>query len=601
MWVVNRKLFTSNPLMRRFYSVFSLVLLSFVLVQCQKEIGFNEPEREVIKPLVPEPVTASVQGNVVDENGAAAAGVTIRVGTQTITTDQKGYFIIHNASLDKTSSLVTAEKPGYFKAYRVFSASEGFNHIMIRLVKKELVGSINSGTGGEVSLSNGSKVLIKPNSVVVESTSQSFSGIIKVYASYIDPTSPQISQNVPGSFLADNSQGGSVLLSSFGMMEVELETETGTPLQIQDGKKAELSFVIPPTLTSKAPPTIPLWIVDDVTGRWKEEGVATKTGNVYKGEVEHFTPHNVDIPFPTTLVSLTLKNPDGTKISFALVRLVFGEGVFQTFGYTNSSGYLRFPAALNQPLRLEIIDECGNMVFSKLLEPLTGPKNFGDIIITNSASFVTITGTIKNCLNAPVTNGTSIIYHGNKVYYLATNAQGQFQGTIIKCSSASNTISALGVDYNANQQSAISSPVTISPITNLGQLSACGVQTNEYVNYTLGGFSYNVTNGGMPGDTVFMGGSLLGNLLIKVGGNQSMNLTFAPFANTPGTYNVVSFFAQGYNGPTMQVLNPSSVTLTTYPSTQGGFFEGTFSGQFKDNANGPINYYNGSFRLRRNF
>src|SRR5262245_11697448 len=108
---------------------FYLILSCFILLfaGCQKEISYIAPPSSGT-----DPVSATLQGNVVDENGDPEQGVTIRVGAKTATTDAKGYFRIRNASLDKNSSLVTAEKTGYFKAFRVFSASKAVNQVKIK-------------------------------------------------------------------------------------------------------------------------------------------------------------------------------------------------------------------------------------------------------------------------------------------------------------------------------------------------------------------------------------------------------------------------------------------------------------------------------------
>jgi hypothetical protein len=148
----------------------------------------------------PDPISARLQGNVYDENGQPAQGVTIKAGSQTTTTDAKGNFRFDNASLDKKSALVTAEMTGYFKAYRTFAATSATNYVAIKLIKKTLAGTIDAAAGGSVTLSNGAKVALPANGVVKASNSAAYTGTINVYAAYIDPTASDINQTVPGSF-----------------------------------------------------------------------------------------------------------------------------------------------------------------------------------------------------------------------------------------------------------------------------------------------------------------------------------------------------------------------------------------------------------------
>lgn len=239
--------------MRKIFSALSLLFISLFFIQCQRELGFTDLpalQGEVVKP---DPITAALQGNVFDENGNPAAGVTIEVGPQITITDNKGYFRINNASLDKKSALVTASKPGYFDAYRTFAATSGANQVVIKLIKKTLAGTIDAGTGGEVTLSNGSKVNLPANGVVNAATNAAYTGQVNVYAAYIDPSAADIAQTVPGSFLASDKDGKRAVLTSYGMMAVELESASGEKLQIKSGSKAKLTTAIASNAQTSSP------------------------------------------------------------------------------------------------------------------------------------------------------------------------------------------------------------------------------------------------------------------------------------------------------------------------------------------------------------
>src|SRR5213075_2309428 len=187
--------------MKRIYAAFVLIAISVVSFHCQRELSSaNNGNGGATNNL--SPITATLQGNITDENGQPAMGATIKVGNKTTTTNAHGYFRITNASLDKNASLVTAEKTGYFKAYRAFNATPGVNQVLIKLMRKTLTGTVTASSGGDVTLSNGSKISLPANGVV-KSSGGNYSGTINVYASYIDPTAQDIYKTVPGSFMAD--------------------------------------------------------------------------------------------------------------------------------------------------------------------------------------------------------------------------------------------------------------------------------------------------------------------------------------------------------------------------------------------------------------
>ena len=173
-----------------------LALTCILFFQCQREvsyIGIADPGQT----LLPNPIKANLQGNILDENGLPAANVVIKVGSEMTASDTKGYFRINNAPLDKNTSVVTAEKTGYFTAYRTFGATSGTNQVVIKLTKKNLGGTITGTIGGDVSLSNGTKISLPANGIVKASDNSNYAGTVNVYAAYIDPTSADILAKYP--------------------------------------------------------------------------------------------------------------------------------------------------------------------------------------------------------------------------------------------------------------------------------------------------------------------------------------------------------------------------------------------------------------------
>jgi hypothetical protein len=598
--------------MRRAY-VLGLLLISVLFFQCQKEVGFfGTPDNPAELPA-PDPIKSVLQGNVLNETGQPAAGVLVQVGNKTATTDQKGYFRITEAALDKKASVVTAIKPGYFKAYRTFSASSGTNQVVIKLIKKVLTGSVSAASGGAVTLSNGSKIALPASGIVTASNNNAYGGTVNVYATYIDPTSSDINQTVPGSFLANNKDGKRVLLASYGMMAVELESSTGEKLQIKSGATATLTTAIPSAVQGSAPATIALWSMDETTGVWKEEGTATKNGSVYVGEVRHFSFWNCDVAQSTVTLSLTVKNGENNPLVNVAVRIkrTTESGVSFGYGYTDSLGQVRGYVPSNEPLVLEVLDECGEAFYSKNISALAQSTDLGVVTVSNTgSSIVTMKGKLVNCANAAVTNGFAIITYGNKVRYASVNATGDFQTTFTRCSSSPSTADIVGVD-NASQQQGNATSVTVAvPQTNAGSVSACGVSSEQFINYTLDGTTYSMTSnsagylfGGYT-DSVQVG--IMGSTFLKVYQQNSstdrINFGFRHQNPVTGTYQLSRLTVQDYStdgGPIgITLLSPSNVVITTFPQGFGQFYEGSISSTFRDSLN-ISHSLTGTFKLLR--
>lgn len=590
--------------MKILYAAFVVALVTLNL-NCQKELDYslsgngnnnnnNNPNSSF---------KGTLQGNIVDENGRPAIGVNIHAGSKTAVTDARGYFRIVDAPLMKTGSLVSAEKAGYFKAYRTFSATSGVNQVQIKLIPKKLAGRISAGSGGMATLTNGTMITLPANGVVSAGGSQSYTGDINVYSSYIDPTATDIASILPGSFLGRDKDNKEVLLESYGMLAVELESTSGEKLQIASGKTATLTMPIPTSLQSSAPATIPLWYVDEQTGIWKEEGTAVKNGTNYKGEVKHFTYWNCDVPGPTVNLSAIFKTSQGLPLVQAeiCIKPVNGPGG-AAHGYTDSLGQISGPVPANTLLTVQIIDPCRNVLYSQNVGPFSSATNLGTITASGAgmSSVITLKGKLLNCSNSAVTNGYAMIYYDNTVRYASVNSSGDFAVTFTRCQASPVTCEILGVDKSAQQQGAtVNVPVT-TLITDAGNIRACGSSTLEFMNYTLDGTAVSITNELSDSLYAYIGNSTVPPISVNIGANSGNDQIGIKFSHdlSVGVY-PLTFLSIGNSGNVNRIL-PFNVTLTACPQASGQFYEGNFSGQFNYTQTPSVTHtISCSFRVRR--
>jgi hypothetical protein len=582
-----------------------IVISALFFYQCQKEtsfsLGTNSPPGQVI---TTNPLKANLQGNILDETGQPAAGVVIKVGNDITVTDDRGYFRINNASLDKNAALVTAEKTGYFTAFRSFSASSGTNQVVIKLVKKALGGSVDAASGGDVSLSNGTKISLPANAVVKASDNSSYTGVVNVFAVYIDPTATDILDRVPGSFMANDKDGKRVVLSSYGMMAVELESAAGEKLQVKAGNTATLTSPIPSAAQAAAPATIPLWYVDEATGLWKEEGTATKQGNFYVGTVKHFSYWNCDIPVQTIMLTGKFVTAKGQPLVNAHISIKPTSGNFfgSAHGYTDSLGQINGPVPMNSDLKLEVMSQCGTAIYTQNIGPFSKNSDLGTITIPSATpSLYTVQGKLTNCAGAAVTKGYAIVSVNNRVQYAKVDAGGNFSADYILCNVTGATAQVIGVDETAQQQGTAASAAITSSVTNMGTIAACGTVSTETIDYTLDGTTYKI--GATDSTLAYSKGDSIGNTVnstIIMGSKtpDQIEFIFKTTAEAPGSYQLLSISAQNYRQNT--IVQPFNVTLTSFAKTAGEFYEGSFTGQFKDGSNVTHNI-SCTFRVRRTF
>jgi hypothetical protein len=582
-----------------------IALLALVFAGCQKSVGYvGTPD---VQPVLPDPITASLQGNVFNENGQPAAGVTVRVGSKSAITDAHGAFRILAASLDKHQALVTAEKSGYFKAYRSFAATSGANDVQIKLTRRSLAGTVSATAGGEASLSNGSKVALPSNGIVDATTGAAYTGTVSVYAAYIDPSAQDIGQTIPGSLMANDKDGRRVTLNSYGMLAVELEGASGQKLQIKTGSSATLTTAIPTAAQASAPATIALWYVDEASGLWKEQGIATKVGNTYVGTVSHFSFWNCDTPLGAVYINLTLQTASGAPLVHTAVRLTRTTGTgwnSSSYGYTDTLGNVGGLVPSNEVLSLEVMTPCWTPLFAQNIGPFTSATTVSPITVAIPATqTTTVSGTLQNCSAGAVTSGYAIITANNQVRYASVNASGNFSVQYITCGAPIGSIDIVGIDNTTQVQSAVTSVPNATGAVNAGIITACGVSSAQHITWMIDGTTNSTVNSANPSDSLTLYTSQLQgttNWSTSVSGfNMSSNANiYFSFQGTPapGTYPMAMLSV----GSAAQLLsNAVFVTVTNWPAV-GEFMVGNFAGTYIDNTS-TSHTISGDFRLRRNF
>ncbi len=589
--------------MKRIYYVHIIIIIALISMQCRKELsgenafpgqGNNQSS----------PISATLQGNIVDENDQPAEGVVVTVGAKTVTTNSHGYFRIVDAPLDKNASVVTAQQPGYFTAYRTFRATSGVNQVVIKLIKKVLAGTIDASTGGNVTLINGSKVSLAANGVV-DANGIAYPGIVYVFASYIDPALNDIGQIIPGSFMADDKNNKRVVLSSFGMLAVDLESPAAEKLQVAANSTAALTVPIPTSISSSAPASISLWYLDEQTGIWKEQGTAQKNGSNYVGTVKHFCYWNCDYPLPAISFSATFKTSDGLPLTntYIIIKPAGSDSaVGYAHGFTDTLGQVSglIPANINLVLDVYEYGQCDNVVYSKNIGPFAANTDLGTIVIPNSVtSLITIKGKLLSCSNTAVNSGYATIYFNNFVYNTSVNTTGDFSISIINCSGISTTCEIMGVDENAQEQG---QPVTVpitGQVTDAGNIIACGTSTAMFVNYKLDGVNYSIAT---PPDSAFIAHSSvdsissLTNTFLYGEHSADVIINFNFSGNpVPGIYPISSLSVNKYRN--VSLVSPFNTTVTSFPQFVGEFYEGSFSGSFKDSL-AVLHTIDCSFRIQ---
>jgi hypothetical protein len=442
------------------------------------------------------------------------------------------------------------------------------------------------------------------SSFVDPTANTSYSGSVSVYTTYLDPTVTGSLNSMPGDLRGINSAGQTVLIQSYGMMDVELQGSAGQKLQIASGKPATLTFGIPTALQSNAPATIPMWYFNDTTGKWIQQGTATKQGNSYIGQAGHFTFWCIGLYLQPVIAQAKFVDHNGKPLANTPVMVAYtGDLGAQWWGsYTDSSGEAEMYILVDASLMMEVMDRCGNMIGGVNAGPTWSNINLGTVTVNIANPVLNVVGTVVDCLNNPVPKGFVKIYMEGLTYFANVDS-GQFSLNIVRCYNSSEQMQITAGDSSNSQQGTMTSATAPAGggTFNVGQLSACGSGLGQYITMTFGGNTYSVTN---PSNSASVNSVTERYGYFSAYSTNLMALLQIKFTIPDyfgiGNYTPSSFLM--YDGYPMLVgpatANSIQISVTTVGPVNG-FVAGTMSGSVLDSVSNIVYPMTGTFNVLR--
>ena len=306
----------------------------------------------------------ALSGIVRDASGTPIEGVSIVSGSSAATTNTDGFFEfdqIQVVSVLNDRSVVRFSKEGYFDVVRSMDADDdaadgaSWEVVMCRKENNDFtsIKTYSSSSSDQTLQAGEMKIDMPQDGYKVDGTGAGYAGKVKSEMVYLDPNNERFSEMIPGGDLAAvRSDNSSAQLVSYGMTDLNMYAENGDKLQLKDGCKAKLTFPVPAGMGENPPASIPLWSFNEQTGLWEEEGSAALQGNVYVGEVAHFSWVNLDYPEDQGTVYGYVKDDTGKILPG--VRLNIGQLLTSTV--TQSNGYYSHIVPANTDFSITVKD-----------------------------------------------------------------------------------------------------------------------------------------------------------------------------------------------------------------------------------------------------
>jgi hypothetical protein len=551
---------------------------------------------------------------VVDDKGKAINNAIITMAGKTYYTSY-GATYVKEAQLNKYLNTITVEHPDYFKTYKSFTCVEGtVNYVKIVMHKLSSRYIFPSSVGASMPLDNNTFVNIPANALKYKSNSKPYNGTAYMHAAVITDKT-QITNKLPGLPIALLTNGDDNIITGTHLLAVEIKTPTGDELQIDDYSYAEVK--IPVSQFAKQPEP---FHYSELNKRWEQYNTQIDVKeNYYLFKTKEFSwwYYVNDFTAYTTIDGTLKLGSNNAPLSNFTIKSTSGTNAVRHDVQTNSTGFFSLFVRQRDVTTLTAEDICNTNVYNNPVTVATTPINLGDILI-NLTNTATATITLRNCLNAPLANDRVVIVaHSNQmpIRQYITNAQGKITYVVPTC--GSDSIDVIAYDSLSRQMDV--STYVLQKGANIIDHSVCNTfgqffvdsvydqaspsiyQFNEYmiepfwhITYTREAGYFNVTcqnqlykpinNWAVAPyyDIVYPVRSREERCTFKIRDIGSTGVTHLKlYKYSTQDDEAGNAWPFTYKTSSQTLVDSIPVTITSYPSTPGGFIIGTFN----NNAN----------------
>lgn len=453
-----------------------LLLILVLLLSCgkdeiaQRTIPAYPPNDALIR-------VASIAGKVIDKNGDVLTDVKVSINADgtiiTETSNENGAFQFEDVSIKGDYAYLQYAKDEYFDGFQSLSIiPNSYNYTQAKLINKNVSSIFEATEDGEIVITNGPEILIPKNSMV-DKNGNEYSGEVKAYVRYVDPTGDDFAEEIIGGLTGIGLDDNFVGLQSYGMVQVELLGKDGQELNLNGNEKAEIEFPIPQGITN-LPAEIPVWSFDEEQGIWIEEEMAILGNGKYITEVSHFSAWNLDIIIDNPVSLYGKIYIDNIPAANHGVLIKFDD-VGTIGGRLNRNGEFdlkTFPSG--QDFSVYLINQCNE---STEIQTFTGLTASDSIIIYSEFNVdpIELDGIVFNCEGNPIKEG--VFYYNNFPYPI--DSSGYFK--IAHCPGLSNQVVIID-EENLNTK-----VFTLSENQPFDNLQVCNDPNSQFIVSMIGG------------------------------------------------------------------------------------------------------------------
>ncbi|MEM1217474.1 MAG: carboxypeptidase-like regulatory domain-containing protein [Bacteroidota bacterium] len=456
------------------------LLLVLLGTGCDKEYDIFVPDGDTtVEDIVL--VSNSVYGTVQDNFGNPISGAIVTTKYGQTTTNEDGIFSFPNLFIRSDQGLIEVQHPDYFPVGRTFVADDDQLRIFhLTLQAKDLSGTFESQSGGEINFPGGA-YLEFPANAFQDVEGSSYQGLVLVKAQILDPAEAAMSQKLPASLWSDKQE----VLKPYAFIHFELVGIDGQSLFLEPGTGATL-YLPKPGFLDVGESALDLWHYQAEEGIWQTEGTLDLSGDYIIMQEAFPGTWLCAQELTSVLLSGRLADEVGTAYPHLSMELVYAQGPIHSTFQSLVDGTFSLKVPSGEAMELHVLDNCGDVVYSLPLGPLSAATQLPTINLEQANFFpLVLEPVLRNCSGDAILEGYYQITIGEQVHTIFSNS-GNWRTTLATCDAS--TFVVQGFDFSSDQMSA-EEEWEIQPDLDLDEILICS-GNDVFVNLTIDGEDY---------------------------------------------------------------------------------------------------------------
>ncbi|MEM9545840.1 MAG: carboxypeptidase-like regulatory domain-containing protein [Bacteroidota bacterium] len=452
-------------MLKKYTYLLSPLLFVLCLVSCHSDIGEVNPNTEqtnqITVPLGFEQIEGSLVGYVFDQSDKPISNAIVSTAGDQTTTNEFGVFSFQNTIFDPQGTFVSVEKEGYLiGSDLVYPSEEGGAISKIQLLKVISKSTFEASEGGTIEVQGGGTISFSPSSLI-RINGSTYDGVVKATAYRLSPNDYQIGNQMAGGLLGIDSKGRHRVLSTFGVLAVELRGFDNQKLRIKSDKTAELTFPIDDELVSVTENNIPAWSFNFQDGLWYEKVLSTHDNKNFTVEIDELGFWNLALPSGASQVCGRLIFDNSLPAKNYIVQ-VKNNKLLSRIGITDRDGYFCGKLPMGESLKFQVLHPfCGNLIKEIEIGPFEAVGTIGNVELEVTENY--LSGSVV-CAGEMSSNSTIIIESEGTVNLNFPKSDGSFAinlNEILCGSNGSFTVFAYDNDLQlASEEVALTGDVT---------------------------------------------------------------------------------------------------------------------------------------------